>query len=311
MAEVQTATGPVPAEDLGLTLSHEHLFIHSAGLPQQYPWLYDRETAIAHVVAELREASEAGVRTIVDVTTPDLGRDIGMIAEASARSGVRVVACTGIWSDIPTWFRQASVDEIADVFVHEIEAGIAGTEIRAGVIKVANNRPPGIGEVEEKVLRGAARAAQRTGVPVTTHTSPYDIGLDQMRIFADEGLPGRLASIGHSYTDDVEYLLKVVAAGHYLSIDHFGPGRDAEPGVVAAIARLCEQGHAGRVTLGHDHVAEGWDWRPHEAHASPSRFTHVPVRVRAALSEAGVSPANIETMLVAAPAAFLAGGREA
>ena len=308
MTAVQTATGPVDHDELGVTLGHEHLVVHSPGLPQQYPWLYDREAMIDHTAAELVEAREAGVGTIIDVTPPDLGRDILMIEAISRRSGVNVVACTGIWRDIPRWFNAASVDEIADVFAHEIEQGIAGTSIRAGVIKVANNRPPGIDELQERVLRGAARAATRTAVPITTHTSPYDVGRDQIRIFDDEGLPPHLLAIGHAHTDDAGYLRDVLKGGHYLSIDHFKPGRDGEDGVLAAIARLCAEGHAEHIMLGHDHVPET-DWRPHSRHEPPSTFVYVPTHVRERLAAIGVSPDGIEAMLVTAPAAFLAGRR--
>lgn len=308
MTLVQTVTGPVEHSSLGITLAHEHLALASPGLAQQYPWLYDRDSMVEHVAAELAQAREAGVGTVIEVSPPDLGRDVRLYEAISRRSGVNVVACTGIWIEIPRWFTAASIEEITDVFVREIEVGIAGTSIRAGVIKVANNRVPGIGEVQEKVLRAAARAAMRTGVPMTTHTSPYEIGLEQMAIFEDERLPGRLAAIGHSFTADLAYLRRVLAAGHYVSIDHFRPGRDGEAEVLSAIATLCAEGHAGRLMLSHDHVPER-DWRPHPPHEGASLYTHVPTAVRDSLRSLGVAERNIEAMLVAAPAAFLAGGR--
>ena len=70
MTIVQTVTGPVDHSELGVTLSHEHLGLESPGLPQQYPWLYDREASIKRITAKVVEAREAGVETIVmgDVT---------------------------------------------------------------------------------------------------------------------------------------------------------------------------------------------------------------------------------------------------
>ena len=256
MTTVQTVTGPVDHRALGLTLSHEHLVLQSLGLPQQYPWLYDREASIARAAAELAKGREAGVETIIDVTPPDLGRDIRMIEAISRRAGVRVVACTGIWRNIPRWFNDASVNEIADVFARETERGIADTAIRAGVIKVANDRPPGIGNVAERVLRGAAQTAIRTNVPITTHAIPYDVGRDQLRIFNDEGLPPHLVAIGHAFTDDTDYLHDVLDGGHYVSIDHFGSGREEEDSVLHAIAQLCTDGLAERILLSHDYISE-------------------------------------------------------
>ncbi len=308
MTLVQTVTGPVDHSALGVTLGHEHLVLASAALPHQYPWLYDREALVDHVSAELEQARVVGVGTVVDVSPPDLGRDVRLYEAISRRSSVNVVACTGIWMDIPRWFNAASVEEIAAVFTREIEVGIADTHIRAGVIKVANSRAVGIHEVQERVLRGAARAATATGVPITTHTSPYDVGLDQLRILDDEGLPPHLVAIGHAFTGDLEYLKRVLDGGHYVSIDQFRAGRDGEDLVLAAIEQLCAAGYASRIILSHDHVPE-WDWRPHPAHTGPSAYCYVPTEVRAKLERLGVSAVALREMLVTAPSTFLAGGR--
>ena len=309
MTEVQTALGPVPGEALGLTLAHEHLYVASAGMREAYPHLFDTEAETAHAAAELSEAREAGVGTIVDVTTPDLGRAPAMIREASRRSGVHVVLATGLWLDPPRMLRDASAEEFADLFAREIEEGVADTGIRAGVIKVANGDPPGIGATEERILRGAAAAAARTGVPITTHTGPYAIGREQMRIFADAGVEPRLVAIGHSFTGDLGYLREVLDAGHYLSIDEFRWRRDIEAEVLAAIAALCAEGRAARLMLSHDHAPEIHAFRPHGVHSPPSGFTYVPREVRASLERLGVAASDLNAMLVEAPRAFLEGAR--
>ncbi len=309
MVDVQTVLGPVPSDQLGLTYGHEHLFVTSAGLREFYPWLFDTEAELDHVTAELIETREAGVNTIVDVTTPDLGRQPELMRTVSERSGVNVVIATGLWLDPPRAMREATAEEYADIFQHEIEVGVGGTDIRAGVIKVANAEPPGIGPQEEAILRGAAEASTRTGVPTTTHTGPYTIGRDQMRVFADTGVAPHLVAIGHSYTSDVEYLREVLEAGHYLSIDRFRWNPDIEDGIIAAIATLCAEGRAGRIMLSHDHAPEHNSFRRHGAHEGPSGFTYIVNQVRPKLEAAGVSTADIEAMLFEAPRTFLEGGR--
>ncbi|MGE0229208.1 MAG: phosphotriesterase [Dehalococcoidia bacterium] len=316
MGEVQTATGAVDHRELGVTLSHEHLLIASPGLRHSYAWMTDPEAEVDHIARELEEAKAAGVRTIVDVTTPDLGREAGLVRLASERAGVNVVVATGIWLDIPRAFAQATVDDLATLFTREIEVGVGEADCRAGVIKVANSDPPGVREIEERVLRAAARAATQTGVPVTTHTGPYTIGREQMRVFADEGLPPHLAAIGHSFTDDIAYLEDVLGRGHYLSVDHFGQGREQEERVIETIARLCSAGHAARIMLSHDHVPEAslssyWPWGGHVEHRSPSLYTYVVREAVPALKRAGVGDADIDRMLTEAPASFLLGSRSA
>ena len=310
MTDIQTVLGPIAQDALGLTLAHEHLFVTSAGVRQAYPWLFDRDAELAHAVTQLREARAAGVQTIIDVTTPDLGRTPELVRAAAERSGMNVVVATGAWLDIPRVFGRTDVDGLAAVFVREIEIGLGGADCRAGVIKVANAEPPGIGAPQEQVLRAAARAAARTRVPITTHTGPYTIGREQMRVFAEEGLAPELVAIGHAYTDDVAYLREVLERGHYLSIDRFRAGRDVEAGVLTAVAQLCAEGHADHIMLGDDHGPEQWRWGPHPPDPSPSGYTYIPRELPGKLAKLGVPAAAVQAMLVAAPAAFLAGGRK-
>ncbi len=108
------------------------------------------------VTRELAEAKAGGVDTVIDLTTPDLGRDVQLVAEVAEASGMNVVVATGIWRDVPRSFWERDPEKIADIFVREIEVGIGETGIKAGVIKVANDAA-GVTSQAEPVLRGAGR----------------------------------------------------------------------------------------------------------------------------------------------------------
>ena len=181
--QVETATGPVDAERLGFTLAHEHVLVGSAGVRENFPFLFDSVATRERIVRELAEAKAGGVDTIVDLTTMDLGRDVEFFADVSRASGMQIVVCTGLWLDIPRTFLDRDPDFIAGIFVHEIEQGIAGTGIKPAVIKVAND-VEGVTPAGEVVLRGAARACKATGVPISTHQwAPDRIGARQVEIF--------------------------------------------------------------------------------------------------------------------------------
>ena len=139
MATVETALGPIEASELGFTLSHEHVMTSNGEDIRHYPWLYDLDASEAQVIAELSEARTGGVDTIIDLTTPDLGRDVELFARVAEASGVNVVVATGLWRDVPRSFWTRDPDTIADIFVREIEEGIGITSIKAGAIKVAND----------------------------------------------------------------------------------------------------------------------------------------------------------------------------
>ena len=168
MATVNSVLGPLDTAELGFTLTHEHLFTASAGIQQTFPELFgDVDRLTAQVELSLNEAREGGVKTIVDLSTLDLGCDIRFIAEMARRTGVQIIAATGIWRDIPRALWLRSPDEIAALFVRELSVGIEGTGIKAGIIKVANDAE-GVTKEGEIVLRAAARAAKQTGVRIST-----------------------------------------------------------------------------------------------------------------------------------------------
>ena len=164
MPTVETVLGPIDAETLGFTLSHEHVLVAMGEDNHHYPWMFDWERTRANIVRELREAKAGGVDTIIDLTTPDLGRDVEFVRDVASVTGVNVVVATGIWRDVPRSFWERSFDRIADIFVREIEVGIGDTGIKAGVIKVAN-------DAEGVTPEGGTRT-QRRGTRPQAHRLP-------------------------------------------------------------------------------------------------------------------------------------------
>src|SRR5262245_47715579 len=129
MTTVQTVLGPVDAARLGVTLSHEHVLAFMGEENHHYPWRYDWEETLRDRVRELRDVKAGGVDSMIDLTTPDLGRDVEFMRKVAEGAGLNIVVATGLWRDIPRSFWNRDADKIADVFVHEIEVGIERTDI--------------------------------------------------------------------------------------------------------------------------------------------------------------------------------------
>ena len=168
MATVETVTGPVEGKKLGFTLSHEHVGGQIPVVKHHYPWLVDRDAEREQSIRELSQAKAGGVDSLIELSTPDLERDVELMQEVSQATGVQIVCATGLWRVIPRYFHDRSADEMADVFRHEIEVGIGESGIPAGVIKVANDAE-GVTEQGEKLLRAAARVSRQTRRPISTH----------------------------------------------------------------------------------------------------------------------------------------------
>ena len=87
MTTIETVLGPVPVEDLGHVLVHEHVVASSPGILTSWPDLFgSRQALVERGVAALRDARDAGVGSMVDCTTFDLGRDAALLAEVSEAS---------------------------------------------------------------------------------------------------------------------------------------------------------------------------------------------------------------------------------
>ncbi len=304
MPNIQTATGPIDTVDLGFTLMHEHVRVGWPAMYQQYPELFNRDEEIERAVTRLTAAREAGVRTIVDLTPIDLGRDATLLAEVSRRSGVQIIVATGFYYSIPFHFMMRPDEEMTALMVRDITEGISTTGIRANVIKCATE--PELTPINERVLRASARAARETGVPICTHTYPANrTGLEQQRVFKEEGLDLDRTVIGHSDdSDDISYLEEIIQNGSYCGMDRIGIQRPRTSEQRAdMVAKLVEKGYAERITLSHDSCCN-FHWAPQElidSRAPTWRLTHIPLDIVPMLRERGVSEQAIHTMTVENP----------
>ncbi len=317
MPALETVLGPIDADDLGFTLSHEHVGTNAAGLRHTYPEIIDREGIIEQSTAALREAyDEAALRTIIDVSTFDLGRDIEMIAQVARQSGVNIVVATGNHLAVPRPFGDVSPDVIAPLYVREIEQGIEDTGVKAAVIKVASDRG-GITPPQEVVLRAAARAHLATGAPISTHTwSPDRVGEQQVAILKEEGVDLNRVYIGHSNDDtDLDYLLGLLDKGVWLGLDRYPggrvPGTPNWEGRTELAKKLMDAGFTQRIMLSHDYsvpkARHGAAVQEERRKANPDGYNFIPRQVLPRLRELGAAELDIHQLMVINPRKFFAG----
>jgi phosphotriesterase-related protein len=313
MTTVNSVLGPLDTTDLGFTLTHEHVFTASAGIRSTYPELFgDFDKLTEQVVLTLTEARAGGVQTLIDVSTLDLGRDVRFLADMSRRTGVNIIAATGIWRDISRALWNRTPDEVAQLFVREIEVGVEGSGIKAGIIKVANDAE-GVTREGEIILRAAARAATVTGVRISTHSyAPGRVGEHQVAIFEDEGFDLNRVYVGHSNdSTDLDYLQGLIAKGVWLGLDRhpLGPGPDGE-GRAQTLAALIKAGHGNRLMVSHDWSVLGVS-RTSDPLASrgynPDGWLYAKRKLFPRLVELGISPDQIDLLNNDNPRRFLGG----
>lgn len=318
MPQVQTVRGPVDTAELGETLMHEHVFVLTPDVQQNYPEEWGSEDErVADAVGKLQALAAVGVRTIVDPTVIGLGRYIPRIQRIAEQVDLNIVVATGCYTyeDVPFFFHHrgpalnAAVgaevpDPMVDMFVRDVTEGIAGTGVRAAFLKCAIDEPgltPGV----ERVMRAVAKAHQQTGVPITVHTHPGSrSGLEVQRVFGEEGVdPGRIV-LGHSGDSaDVDHLSELADAGFVLGMDRFGINLATTFEARAdTVVELCRRGYAERMVLSQD-ASCYIDWiDPGVMALMPQwHYTHIHEEVLPYLREHGVTDDQIETMLVTNP----------
>ena len=317
---VQTVRGPIETSALGRTYLHEHIFVLSTDVQQNYPDEWgDEETRVADAVQKLSALAAQGVRTIVDPTVVGLGRYIPRIQRiAEQLPDLNIVVATGCYTydDVPFFFHHrgpalnaitgAEVpDPMVDMFVGDIEDGIAGTGAKAALLKCAidaQGLTPGV----DRVMRAVARAHRRTGTPITVHTHPGShTALEVKRVLCDEeGVDPRRVVLGHSGdTTDVDHLTELAEAGFVLGMDRFGINLDTTFEARAdTVVEMCRRGYADQMVLSQD-ASCYIDWVDPGVMSMMTQwhYLHIEDDVLPYLREKGVTEEQVTTMLVDVP----------
>ena len=308
MTTVETALGPLATTELGPTLMHEHIVTRSPGVHENWPHLFDRPGILDMAERKMADLHGRGIRTMVDLTTVDLGRDIDLIVDVARRTQVHVIVATGVWWMPQRYFNSHGVDEVAALFIRDITQGIGTSGVKAAIIKCATDTA-GVTPVIENVLRASARAQKATGVPISTHTwAAGRSGEAQQAIFAQEGVDLRRVVIGHSGdSEDLGYLRGLMERGSTIGMDRFGLDNFLPTEKrVEVLARLCAEGYAPKMVLSHD--ANCWSDMLTEDAKRRTRprwhYTHISDDILPALRKAGVTEDHIDQMLVRNPRAI-------
>jgi phosphotriesterase-related protein len=259
--KVRTVLGDVPSGELGMCFAHEHLVI-DGGVPK----LVNPEISLQRVedaLAELAPCVAAGLGAVVDAMPADAGRNVAKLAEISRRSGVHVVAATGLhharFYGERHWGELLAPDELAELFYRELTEGIDANDLngpvlrrtphRAGVVKVAGSLD-GPSDRDRRVFEAAAMAATRAGTALLTHCEAGTGGLAQLRLLEDLGVPPHRVILSH--TDKVAdrgYHRELLAGGAYVVYDQ---GLRSPDDTARLVGWMVEDGHQSQLLLGTD-----------------------------------------------------------
>ena len=301
MTKIQTVTGEVDSETLGFVLPHEHVFMDgydetvNSGMILNDP-IVARDELIAY--------RNAGGKTLVDQTPYGLHPDPVSLRDMSESSGVVIIAGTGVyWERFhPAWLCEMSEEEIAKLFIRDITIGIAGTDVKAGIIGEIATGHRVISPCEERVLRAAAVAQLETGLPLATHALFTEIGLRQVRCLEKAGAQLDRVVIGHVDTMlSLDYHERLLAEGVWIAYDCIGQKdkvRDEDR--ADAVIELVKRGHGRRLLLSSD-----IGYRTNLEYFGGNGYSHVIRNFLPMLVDRGLDESSVRMLTVENPRALL------
>lgn len=299
MPNLITTFGPKRADELGMILPHEHIFV-DLRTPDH---IGHAQAAAADVIGlmapELAAARAAGVTALVECTPVGVGRRADILKAVAEAAGVPLVVPTGIYREpwVPAWAHAAAEDALCDWMLGELNGQIEQSGVRAGFIKLSAG-DDGITDCEAKILRAAARAARATGAAIGSHAIRGRVVRDQLDIIERAGYTAeRFIWIHASAEPDFALNLEMARRGAWIEYDWIGdPAADA--GFIERIVGMLDAGLGERLLLSHD---RGWYDPAQAGGGTPKPFTYISQHFLPKLRAAGLGEDTIHTLTHANP----------
>lgn len=284
----------------GYTLAHEYLHIDLSGFKNNVDCRLDQ---YAFICQEMNDLMTRGVRNVIEMTNRYMGRNAQFMLDVMRETGINVVACTGYYQDafFPEHVATRSVQELAQEMVDEIEQGIDGTELKAGIIAEIGTSEGKITPLEEKVFIAAALAHNQTGRPISTHTSFSTMGLEQLALLQAHGVDLSRVTVGHcDLKDNLDNILKMIDLGAYVQFDTIGKNSYyPDEKRIAMLHALRDRGLLNRVMLSMDITR-----RSHLKANGGYGYDYLLTTFIPQLRQSGFSQADVDVMLRENPSQF-------
>jgi phosphotriesterase-related protein len=324
MKKIQTVQGLLDPDKLGITLIHEHFVCgHPGWEGDQTIAPFDRTVCVQKGLHMAEEIKKYGVKTVVDGTPNDLGRNPEILKEISEKGGINIVCASGYFAEAEggsRYFRTLSqfADGLSmryELLKKEVNDGIRDTGIKAGMLKLATGKGT-ITNYEEMFFKAAARVSKEDRIPIFAHTEEGTMGPEQADLLLSEGADPKLILIGHSCGNpDISYLTRILKKGVYIGFDRFGIegvfGTPTDTERETALVDLISKGYGSQIMISHDWMNH-WLSRPIVNEIVPMilpkwKPTHIFENILPDLKKAGIKEEQISNILVDNPRRYLAG----
>ncbi len=300
---VQTVTGEIRFDQIGVTLPHEHLLVDFIGADLSEPRRYDANEAFDIILPHLQEIKNSGVKTFVDCTPKYLGRDPQLLKRLSEETGVQIITNTGFYGAIenkyiPEAVQHMPAETIAAFWIAEFQQGIDGTGVKPGFIKIGVETGD-LSPFHQTLVKAAALTHRATGLIIMSHTGYATPAFQQLEILANLGVKAEAFIWTHAQIEkDITQHIKAARLGAFISIDGFSGGKAEAEEIAQIVVTLKKHNVLHKLLLSQD---AGWydpdqpDGRNYRSH------NKIFTELIPALNKAGINDADINQILVKNP----------
>ena len=222
--KVITVTGEIPASEMGITLTHEHVLVDFAAIDSISAKRFNKDSVIIKVLPYFEELKPFKVATFVDCTTEFMGKDPQLLAELSQKTGIKILTNTGWYAadnerHVPHEIKDMSPEEIAAIWIGEAKNGIGNTGIKPGFIKIGINDNQ-LTETDKKLVAAACLTHLETGLTIMSHTGRASAALAQLQILKQYGVDPSAFIWAHAMVESSkENILAIAQMGCWVAFD--------------------------------------------------------------------------------------------
>jgi predicted metal-dependent phosphotriesterase family hydrolase len=298
---IQTVTGEIVPDRLGVTLMHEHVLVDFIGADKVSKGRYDADEAFRTILPHLQRVKTHGCQTLVECTPAYLGRDVSLLKRLSEAAGLNIISNTGYYGaandkHLPAHAFTESSSDLATRWTREASDGIDGTSIKPGFMKIGVDNAP-LSAVDEKLVRAAAMTHKTTGLPIASHTGTGAAALAELAILSELGVPGSAFIWVHAQSErDTSVHVRAAKAGAWVEFD--GVSESSVARHVELVRNMQREKLLDRVLVSQD---AGW-YRVGEASGGQFRgFDTLFTTFVPALLAAGLTKDDVQQLLVVNP----------
>ncbi|WP_339863896.1 phosphotriesterase [uncultured Algoriphagus sp.] len=306
---INSVSGSIPIDSMGLTLIHEHMLVDFIGADSVSKERYDQDEVIAKVLPFLMEVKKYGVKTIFDCTPSYLAKDPVLLKKLSEQSGIQLITNTGLYGTqkgkfLPDYAFKETAEELSERWITEYENGIEGTGIKPGFIKISVNEDNPLGEMDAKLVRAAGLTYEKTGLKIYSHTGTWKTAKQEVEILQKMAVePSAFVWVHAQAEQNFQNYLEAAKLGVWISLDGIGWSVDE---YVDRLFFAKENGFLVNVLISHD---AGWydPAKPNGGDFVP--FTNIFEKLMPALNDKGFDETDWKMLLEENPQRALGNGQ--